>query len=205
LAKKFAVYMLLDMQRTLSFPPVDSPEVESNPVFNVVIAYEDFETGKHAKETYDFLAQNIGRDCQLTNQMWKFDVLSIPKLREIAMRDATTADIILISCHGDPLPEYVTKWAESWVMQGTHALALVALFDRPETQGGTVKSVREYLAAIAKRSQMEFFAQPDIWPGAMHRSNSLYIQPDSNATQRTLSTLAGTMRRDVTPRWGINE
>jgi hypothetical protein len=39
----------------------------------------------------------------------------------------------------------------------------------------------------------------------MHRSNSLYIQPDSAATQRTLSTLAGTMRRDVTPRWGINE
>jgi hypothetical protein len=197
--------MLLDMQRTLTLLPVDSPEVESNPVFNVVIAYEDFETGKYAKETYDFLAQNLGRDCQLTNQMWKFDVLSIPKLREIAVRDATTADIILISCHGDPLPEYVIKWAESWVMQGTHALALVALFDRPEAQGATVKSVREFLSGLAKRGQMEFFAQPDIWPGAMRRSTSLYVQPGSEAAHRTLSTLAGVVHRDMTPRWGINE
>ncbi len=115
--------MLVAMQRTLTLPPVDSPEVESNPVFNVLIAYEDFETGKHAKETYDFLAQNLDRDCQLTSQMWKFDVLSIHKLREIAVRDATTADIILISCHGDPLPEHVNKWAESWVMHASQAVA----------------------------------------------------------------------------------
>jgi hypothetical protein len=198
--------MLHDMQRTLTFPPVDSPEVESNPVFNVLIAYEDFETGKHAKETYDFLAENLGRECQLTNQMWKFDVLSIPKLREIAVRDAAMADIILISSHGEPLPEYVKKWTESWLMEGTQALALVVLFDRPETQSGAASSpLREYLADVAKRGRMEFFAQPDVWPSIGRRNIPFFVHRDSVATNRTLSTLAGAVPPDITPRWGINE
>lgn len=197
--------MLFGMQRTLSLPPVDSPDVEPNPIFNVLIAYEDFETGKHAKETYDFLAQNLGGECQLTSQMWKFDVLSIPKLREIAVRDAALADIILISSHGDPLPGHVLKWAESWSMEGTQALALVALFDRPEGQTGSVKSVREYLADLAKRGQMEFFAQPNFWPGAAQRNAPLYVAPKSVPSDRTFSPLTGAAHRDIVPRWGINE
>ena len=203
--KNFHSFMLRNMQRTLTFPPTDSPEVESNPIFNVLIAYEDFETGKHAKETYDFLAENLGRECQLTNQMWKFDVLSIPKLREIAVRDATMADIILISSHGDPFPDYVHKWMESWLMEGTHALALVALCDRPEAQKSPVPSVRQYLAEVAKRGHMEFFAQPDAWPMPNRRNLPLFVHRDSVLAERTLSTLTGAVHRDVTPRWGINE
>jgi hypothetical protein len=192
------------MQRTLTFPPSDYQEVESNPVFNVLIAYEDFDAGKHAKKTYDYLAENLGKQCQLTNQMWKFDVLSIPKLREIAVRDASTADIILISSNSDRLPEHVVKWIESWLMQGTSALALVALFENREAQPRALPSVREYLADVAQRGGMEFFAQPDQWPGH-NRLDTFYAHRNSPMTEQTLSTLAGAVHRDVTPRWGINE
>jgi len=58
----------------------------------VVIAYEDFETGKQAKRTFDFLAEQLKDECQFTNQMWKFDVLNIPKLREMAAKDAAGAE-----------------------------------------------------------------------------------------------------------------
>lgn len=197
--------MLLDMQRTLTFPPTDSPEVESTPVFNVLIAYEDFETGKHAKETYDFLAENLGKECQLTNQMWKFDVLSIPKLREIAVRDATMADIILIGCHGEQLPDYVVKWTESWLMEGTHALALVALIAQPDLQSEGTKNLKNYLADVARRGHMEFFAQPDAWPESLRRNTPLFVHSDSLAAERAGSSLAGVVQRDMTPRWGINE
>lgn len=204
--KTFHLYILRNMQRTLTFPPADSPDMESNPVFNVLIAYEDFEAGKHAKETYDFLAENLGRECHLTNQMWKFDVLSIPKLREIAVRDATMADIILLSSHGEPLPDYVCKWIESWLMQGTHSLALVALFGPSEAQNGAAASLRQYLADVAKRGRMEFFAQPDAWPAGSRRNMPFFVQRDSLVTTGgTLSTLAGAVHRDVIPRWGINE
>ena len=136
--------------------------------------------------------------------MWKFDVLSIPKLREIAVRDAVLADIILISSHGDPLPDHVLKWAESWSMEGSQALALVALFDRPESQNGSLKSVREYLADLAKRGQMEFFAQPNFWPGAAQRNSPFYVASNSVPSDRTFSPLTGAGYRDAVPRWGIN-
>src|SRR5947209_20040133 len=105
------------MQHTVSIPPLKSSVLESNSRFNVVIAYEDFETGKHAKRTYDFLVENLGHDCQFTNQMWKFEVLCIPKLREMAARDAAMADIVMISCHGKELPPEVKAWVELGVTE----------------------------------------------------------------------------------------
>ena len=52
------------MQRELIAEPPSTDEFGMNPTFNVVIAYEDFETGKHAKKTYDYLAEHLGRDCR---------------------------------------------------------------------------------------------------------------------------------------------
>jgi len=81
---------------------------------NVVIAYEDLETGKRAKRIHDFLVENLGHDCQFTNQMWKFELLGIPKLREMAAQDAMMADIVIISCHGAELPSDFKAWVELW-------------------------------------------------------------------------------------------
>jgi hypothetical protein len=206
LEKIFGWFKLASMQHTLTLPPLDSPEPESAPAFNVLIAYDDFETGKHAKKTYDFLVENLGRECNLTNQMWKFDVLSIPKLREIAVRDAVMADIIIISSHGDELPEHVTKWIESWLMEGTNALALVALFEKAEDPLAGSRATRAYLAGVAKRGRLEFFAQPDEWPGSRRGNESLPVDHGSVLNERTFSTLAGVVHREATvPRWGINE
>jgi len=151
------------MQRNLeSLSPV-SLDLEFNPVFNVVIVYEDFESGKQARKTYDYLVENLGTDCQFENQMWKFDVLRIPKLREMAARDAAAADIIIISGHGgSELPADVRHWIEAWQNQSLRAIALVALFDRPHEETG---AIRAYLADAARRCNMAFFAQPDDWPG----------------------------------------
>lgn len=194
------------MQQTLTLYPGDSTEAESNSAFNVLIAYEDFETGKHAKKTYDFLQANLRRECNLTNQMWKFDVLSIPKLREIAVKDAAHADIIFVSSHGSELPEPVMKWIESWVMQGTSALAVVALFEKTEDSDSRSPAVRSYLADAARRAGMEFFAQPDEWPGRSRANEPFLLQRQSHVRARTLSTLAEAVHRDVPIRhWGINE
>jgi hypothetical protein len=193
--------MLAGMRHTLTRPPSTLVEADSAPPFNVLIVYEDFETGKHAKRTYDYLAENLGNECQLTNQMWKFDALSIPKLREIAVRDATMADIIIISSHGDPPPECVTSWIESWLMEGAEALALVALFDRPASLS-SVSELKAYFSSVAKRGEMEFFAQPDEWPGNDLEEPSFLLKRGEPAT---FSTLAEAGSRESMPRWGINE
>ena len=42
----------------------------------------------------------LGRDYDFTNQMWKFDILGNAKMREMAVKDAEEADLIIISTHG---------------------------------------------------------------------------------------------------------
>ena len=191
------------MQNVLKFPAPGRPEHDSSSAFNVVIAYEDFETGKHAKKTYDYLAEHLGRDCQFSQQMWKFDVLAVPKLRDIAARDAAAADIIIVSAHGtNPLPDEVTSWIQMWLAEGCRAIALVALFDSEEYLDNPA---RAQLAAAARRGGMEFFSQPGLWPG--NDADEWKNTQPHDPKDLTFSALAGAMRQQThgVSHWGINE
>jgi hypothetical protein len=192
------------MQHTLTFAPDSSAEIDSTPpTLNVVIVYEDFETGTHAKKTYDFIVENVQPECQFTNQMWKFDVLSIPKLREIAVRDAAIADIVMLSSHGHELPAQVKSWVESWLDSPGTPLALVALFDRQSPQ---TWATREHLAEVARRGKMAFFAQPDDWSDRRLTPAPVRFRKNTGWSGRTLSTLASAVQRENTvPHWGIYE
>ncbi len=191
------------MQHTLNFTPFGASDLESHPAFNVVIAYENFETGKQAKRTYDFLTLNLGRDYRLTNQMWKFDVLSIPKLREIAANDAAAADIVIIACRGDDLPEQVKAWLESWLERAQNVLALVGLF---ASQDARSRNTCSYLAELARLHHLQFFsnaAESDDSPRPV-QTFALGVAPQLH--DRAFTTLAGAVQQDLSsPRWGINE
>jgi hypothetical protein len=193
------------MQHTLTSPPSGSVDLEVNPSLNVVIAYEDFDAGKHAKKTYDYLVEHLGHEFQFTNQMWKFEVLNIPKLREIAVRDALAADIIVVSSRGGELSFPVQAWIEGWLAEMGNALALVALFVCAREEAGQLRSLRARLADVARRGKMEFFAQPDDWPG-LSRSEQTGWESHSGPDERTLQALASVVQRDVVvPRWGFGE
>jgi hypothetical protein len=193
------------MQHTAFYSPIGSSDLEPDPIFNVVIAYEDFETGKQAKETYDFLVSNLRHECRFENQMWKFDVLGIPKLREMAAKDALMADIIIISCHGThELSADVKDWINGWVNGQTNAIALVALLGDADNDGDT-RNIREYLADVARCARMEFFAQPNSFP-VKRFDESFASDRGTKRDERALSALASIIQRDQTfPHWGINE
>jgi hypothetical protein len=187
------------MTRTLNLLPLDSPDFGHVPAFEVLIAYEDLDTGKRAKKTYDFLVENLGTDCQFTNQMWKFDVLGIPNLREMAVKDSTKADIIIISCHGARLPAEVQAWIELSLREPHRPFALVAMFDEHADCADT----RNYLESLAKRGQMEFFAQPES-----HRDTqeSRPLESQGRIAMHDLPPFAHSEERETAvPRWGINE
>jgi hypothetical protein len=193
------------MQHTAFYPPLGTSDLEPEPIFNVVIAYEDFETGKQAKETYDFLVNNLRHECRFENQMWKFDVLSIPKLREMAAKDALMADIIIISCRGaHELSPDVKAWIDSWTDGRSNAIALVGLFGK-DIEDSDNNSIRDYLADVARRARMEFFAQPNALP--FQRFNGSFASDrGAKGDEKALSALAGIVSREQTfPHWGINE
>src|SRR5579864_5473992 len=192
---------MFERMQSLSLPAFGSSDAEVNPALNVVIAYEDLETGKRAMKTYDYLVEHLGDQCLFANQMWKFDVLSVSKLREIAAKDAAAADIIMIAAHGgNQLPREVKAWIELWLSYKTHASALVGLFgiecvDNP---------VRDYLAGVAKRAKIEFFCQPGLWPGRAEKQYPANAAWSRN--EKTLSVLATVVKEEPTvSHWGINE
>ena len=194
------------MQHALTCPPINVSDREATPSFNVLIAYEDFDAGKHAKETYDFLVENVGRDCQFNNQMWKFDVLLMPKLQAIAVEDATRADIIIISSQARELPSHVTAWIEAWLAAAQNPLALVALFQPAGQEMAGISRARQYLADVARRGNMEFFAQPDFAPQVTASQPGVPVDNGTRLTVQALSGLAGAVKKESGfPRWTLNE
>jgi hypothetical protein len=189
------------MRNTLTFPSFKRPTADVDSSFNVVIAYEDFETGKHGKKTYDFLVQNLGEECRFDNQMWKFDVLAVPKLREMAAKDAVAADIIIISAHGQSeLPMEVKSWMELWLSEKTNAIAIVGLFDLEAYEDN---AARTYLAEVAQRAGIEFFAQPGPWP-KQEAPLQLFGNWERNSANFSALSAIAQREKDVS-HWGINE
>ncbi|EEF62489.1 hypothetical protein [Pedosphaera parvula] len=184
-------------------------DLEIKPFFNVVIAYEDFAAGKHAQETYDFLVSQLGRDYIFSNQMWKFDLLGNSKMKEMAVKDAEAADLIIISSHGtSELPGEVKSWIDQWTSEKGHAMALVNLVDCPEEGGADSTQLKVYLQSVARKAKMDFFSQPNEWPDKEVEPSNRH---NSEMAQRTSSLMANFIHHShnhhctSTPRWGINE
>ena len=114
------------VSRESSLPP--SYELEPIPRLSLVVAYQDVECGKHAQATCAFLEERLGGEFGIVSQMWKFDALAVPALREAAARDAAVADLIFLSCHGtDELPMDVKAWMELWLGCQSSASRSIAL------------------------------------------------------------------------------
>jgi hypothetical protein len=177
------------------------------PTISVVVAYEDLETGMHARKTCDSLERNLGEEGCFASEMWKFNLLTVPSFREMAANDAAVADIIIISSHGlAEMPADVKAWVELWLGRQTTAAALVALFDRPAECAGRVRAIQDYLATVARRGGMEFFAQPDIWPDNPATIARLAHQRATGAQHDAALPLAAVKAKDVfVGHWGLNE
>jgi hypothetical protein len=107
------------MQHTLSRRPCDPSERTAESLLNIVIAYEDFESEKHAKRMCDVIAENLKCECHCDAQMWKFDVLSIPKLCGVAVADARKAHVVVVPLQpNSKLPDHVGEWLTSGLAGG---------------------------------------------------------------------------------------
>jgi hypothetical protein len=197
--------MVKYMQRPLTSCaslPVDSRD---DSAFSVVIAYEDFETGIHARRTYDFLVCNLEDGRGFSHQMWKFDVLRIPELREIAARDAAAADLIIISCQGaSDLPDSVKEWNELWLAKQGRSVGLVLLFDTAR-DAAKAADVSKYLAGLAQRGGIEFFSQPffNKTPSNLSALDFNLAKQGEAGDYFPISALEP--KHMPVPRWGINE
>ena len=129
------------------------------PRFNVVIMYEDFETGTRAKKGLDYVAEELGNDLEFRHSMWRLDVLQEPKLNAMAAPAVAEADLLIISLRGDrQLPAKVLAIINERLAQtANHECALVALFE--STPSVIRSSVYACLANLARQHRLDFFEQ----------------------------------------------
>jgi len=186
--------------QTRRFPALGPSGKEINSTLNVAIAYEDLETGKRAMKTYEYMVRELGNQCPFSSRMWKFDVLALPRLKEMAAQDAAAAELIMVSAHeGKQLPTEVKAWMELWLSYKTQATALVGLFGNESINS----PVRTYLADVARRAKIEFFCQPGIWPGSTDKHNAA-TQPWAQDHQ-SFAFLNAAQEPSAVSHWGINE
>jgi hypothetical protein len=134
-------------------------DLDDKSKFNVVVIYEDGPAGRRAKHFYDKLVHELEDECAFSLQLWSFQVLAIPELRESAIESAAQADFVILSLHGKAgIPVDIREWIETWskliIGKGS---ALIALVDKSTTRGGTNASALNYLKGIAKRTEVDFF------------------------------------------------
>lgn len=191
------------MQRG-NYHTIFTPDPSQQPLLSIAVLYEDRECGRKAKRTCDLLVDNLDQRHSMRQQMWRFDVLSVPKLREMAARDVLTADVVVISCRGSyPLPPEVSESLEQWLAGPSQGLALVALFESSATEAWKTVQLRQELELAARRAGVEFFCEGPEAPIRAMRSEEEPVLP---AHVRSAGPLTGATREVSVPqRWGINE
>jgi hypothetical protein len=127
--------------------------------FNVMIMYEDFETGKRAKKGLEFVAEELGNGLELRQSLWRLDILQDPKLNLFAAPVLAEADLLILSLRADrQLPAKIRALVDERLAQtANHECAVVALFQGIAST--TRSSLYAYLANLARRHGLDFFEQ----------------------------------------------
>ena len=96
---------------------------------NVVIAYADFSSATLAKQILADSLRVLSAHFVVKTTLWKFELLSLAALRDIATQDAMEAQIIIIAADKEyGLPEGAKAWVESCLTNpGVKDVAFVAL------------------------------------------------------------------------------
>ena len=136
-----------------------TPHRDDEPIFKVVIVYEDVPTGRRAKLFYDKFIHELKNGCVFSLQLWSFQVLAIPEIRESAADSITQADFVILSLHGEGgIPSRMRQWIETWSGQiSDRGPALIALVDKSMAEDGQNALTLAYLRGVARTNRAAFF------------------------------------------------
>ncbi len=84
--------------------------------FRICVAYEDFEAGLRAKAASQRLTAGLKPQFAVVSDIWKFEMLRQPHLRDLAAAAATRANVVIISVNrAGGLPTHVKTWLKAWL------------------------------------------------------------------------------------------
>lgn len=195
----------------MNSPGIDNEELgitaEATRSFTVLLAYEDLRAGVRARQAFEHVASKLELEVDYKVDLWKFDLLRDPALREQAVIEAARADIVFLSAHGaGELPGVVSQWLEQWLdRRGGEPAALAVLMDTPGKGTAATRQRLEMLRARALAAGVEVFLhgfeQVPLMQQSMSDGTSWL---EENRTTRSDELLHGSALHPFRD-WGINE
>ena len=193
------------MQNTKAALTAGQSDLANRPVFNVVLAYDEYAGGIIAKEFFDSLVRSHGNLFQFRCQLWKFDVLGPSHLFEAAARDAAGADMVVFAIReSQQLPAEVRRWINRWLpFKQADSSAFVLLLGGESGHAGNATSAGVTLRELAEGANLRFLCKKMDWP-AMDSHFAVEIRkPKFREELRRDTPLANLYVGQ--PRWGLNE
>jgi len=137
----------------------------SKPPYNVVIAYDEFASGRHAVETCHRLIAESQGNFTVRVKVWSFAVLRNQVANLTAATDAAKAQMVMVATSSEDLPAAVKKWMDAWLAwNGGRRAMLVAILD---SEGAEINQwpAETYLRAAAANGNMEFLLEKNNHAG----------------------------------------
>jgi len=191
------------MRNSLLNRSVQADHWEPKYPFDLVIAYEDLATRNRAMRLHDHLDRQLGDDYDFHCAWWKLEHLREPTLREQAVDDAMSANMIVISVHGESelLPP-ARAWMDDWSRRlDHHKCALVTLFAEPHARKKSSPLIAR-LQQVARQARMDFFTNI----GEAAQAAELSIEQVTHRARAFTPTLEGILDHKIpVQRWGLNE
>jgi len=161
--------------------PVLSEGVTIAPVntaytLNTTGVYQDLATRDWALQTCR-LAIELAEVEQVECTWYKADFLADPEILQDAIRAALTADVIVVSIYAaDELPPALYVWIEAWLPRRLlREGALEALVGVAEPLDSHSVRTHEYLQAVARKGQLDYFSQERRRPVSSRIASSKLI------------------------------
>jgi len=191
------------MRNSLLNRTVEADRWEPKYPFDLVIAYEDLATRNRAMRLHDHLDRQLGGDFDFHCAWWKFEHLREPTLREQAVDDAMSANMIVISIHGDcELFPAARAWIDDWSHRLDHnKCALVTLFAEPHPKKKS-SPLFTRLQQVARQARMDFFTNI----GEAAQAAELTVERIAQRASAFTPTLEDILEHKIpVRRWGLNE
>jgi hypothetical protein len=141
------------------------PQAGSSTI-SVAIIYEDFASGVRAKRFTERLATELRCTCQLSDSLWKSELLEYSTIAGAAALVTATSDYILVSLRGERiLPFAARQWIETQLDTAElHIDGLIVLADYRFGKVRVLEGLRRYLRCICSTKGVPFFSYPTLPP-----------------------------------------
>jgi len=143
-------------------PPNESipSEVRQSQVptpIGVVIIYESREAALRATGALYHVAESLHAEFAFETGVWSFGMFRVPQLRDVVMRDAEKADLVVIAVEAEAaIPPEVLSGITTWCgLKGGSPVALALLANSPENENAGLQRIRSQMELIAKKNSIQ--------------------------------------------------